>query len=1715
MSGKFNIFDLHQTVIGEYKSYVKSFIHINDPQIRQFVDSKITDGAFWPEPLLQFNPSLKRRGPIASLAGPGKLLRPELAQLFEGYEIYEHQAQAMELGIQGRDFVVTSGTGSGKSLTYLGSIFHRALSEAWGSGIRAILVYPMNALINSQFEEIKKYQKNFEDIAKKPFPVQFAMYTGQENESDRQKVEDGLPQVILTNYMMLELIMTRRKESRLRESIRDNLQFLLFDELHMYRGRQGADIAMLVRRIRAAAKNKVVCFGTSATMASGKPSEQRKAVASFSSTIFGTQIIADQIVSETIEPAFSARGKATADELRQALLRGCDTNDSEEALLASPLAHWLESEIALARVEEETGTVIIRGKPLAQTNIEQRLAEATGVDLAKCKATFQNLLLWINRVNSKKSDFRKSYLPYKVHQFISQTGSVYATLPNVPGGMKLRIEPGVSIKIDGVDYPIYPLVFSRATGCAYYCVAHDEERGMLPRDFEDYSPEAGDDAKNGYFILGGSDIWDPDEQMENMPDEWVTISNGERKFNKETQAKAPQHFHLNPTGAAFKAPGKNTTEGWFMPEPLLFDPTGGVFFDHRTSEGTKLARLGMEGRSTATTVTSLAVLRAQEGAELPVDKRKILSFSDNRQDSALQAGHFNDLVKVVELRHGIAKALGTKAELDHTTIDNALYNALGLEPRDYAKIENPEGPVRAQLEKTFREYLFYRVLADLRRGWRINLPNLEQTGLLTIGYRNLEEVSRNNETWKEIPVLGTLDIARREVVLGNILDHIRREYAISSENWLNSDEKIIQCFRNINEKLKAPWLFDDHTEKPENFSPRVISLTGTKGGKRYRISSAGPRSVLGKYLRKVGQEVSVEISKEKYPKAIEALFEKLVNLGFLDTVASKGEGGAPVTHYRIKLDCILWRPGDGKEVKWDEVRRYTYQKLLRSKPNQYFQNLYRTGFGRVTRYLAEDHTAQVNSDHRKQREKDFREGKLSALFCSPTMELGIDIRTLDVVHMRSVPPGPANYAQRGGRAGRSGQSALILVTCSPWSPHDNHYFGKPSEMIAGQVSVPRIDLCNEELIRSHLHALFMEANCPGALKDSIGNLLEIEKPELPLAEHAQNDLVLLPANRAKLAEAFKHVLGELHVRLLDETQWYDEEWIERKFESASNAFDKCLGRWRGMYLDTIRMQEKSQAVKRNPHLKTSSDEYRDAERQEKQAIYLRGLLLNQNKGTLSEFYPWRYLASEGFLPGYNFTRLPLRAAIPVGDSCEYLSRPRFVALREFGPQNLIYHSGNKYQVNQLSWNEDTRVPSEARVVVKSGYWLSDQEKNAEVCPFTGEKLEAANRDYKTLSSLVPMMESHTQPISRITCEEEERVSKGYRIDTFFSVDGGKERVRNVPIEVDGEKLLNLSYIPAARIVQVNRGWRDSNHDGFYIGEKSGFYKSAEQYKDFLKKKKEDGDGDRSKEEITSINLYTSANADALYIQPLAPLGLGEDGVITLQYALLGAIVREFQIEPNEIAATRMGDPKQPNIFIFEASEGSLGILTQFAHDPSLFTRIIKAAQKVCRYDEPEYEDKASYQDLLSYYNQREHHLIDRFLIKDALEKLALCIPRVDKAHGIDYESQYETLKAKADPHSVTETKFLKFLHDLGLRLPDEAQKKVPDLYCQPDFYYKGTPEVWVFCDGSPHDGVAERKNDKNMRDQLRDRGYDVIEWHYRDPLEKLVERRRDIFRKVK
>ena len=350
-----DVFDFRDELVSEYERFSRSFTSIRAADISQAVNEAYKGGRFWPAPLIQLNPNFVASGSIDDLVSEG-ILDPECAKVFRLKKptdafgrrlvLHQHQSEAIDIARRGESYVLTTGTGSGKSLSYfipiIDDVLRRKKAGDPYKGITAIVVYPMNALCNSQLEELVKFLRLGYGEGKEP--VTFARYTGHESNEDRERIAKNPPDILLTNYVMLELIMTRFLETD--KAVREHavgLRFLVLDELHTYRGRQGADVAMLVRRVRERFNENLLCVGTSATMASeGTATDRNAAVSNIASRLFGVTVSSDNIVTETLKPVTDDDTAIDGPSLRQAIEAGVPADPIHDELSKHAVAAWVE-----------------------------------------------------------------------------------------------------------------------------------------------------------------------------------------------------------------------------------------------------------------------------------------------------------------------------------------------------------------------------------------------------------------------------------------------------------------------------------------------------------------------------------------------------------------------------------------------------------------------------------------------------------------------------------------------------------------------------------------------------------------------------------------------------------------------------------------------------------------------------------------------------------------------------------------------------------------------------------------------------------------------------------------------------------------------------------------------------------------------------------------------------------------------------------------------------------------------------------------------------------------------------------------------------------------------------------------------------------------------------------------------------------------------------
>lgn len=355
--------------------------------------------------------------------------------------------------------------------------------------------------------------------------------------------------------------------------------------------------------------------------------------------------------------------------------------------------------------------------------------------------------------------------------------------------------------------------------------------------------------------------------------------------------------------------------------------------------------------------------------------------------------------------------------------------------------------------------------------------------------------------------------------------------------------------------------------------------------------------------------------------------------------------------------AFRWRKGDGRAPAPDPVRTKSLHlrrgDWIGAKPNPYFAQLYGERARSLSGLLSAEHTGQVRAEVRVAREQAFRLGRLQTLFCSPTMELGVDIKDLAAVHLRNVPPTPANYAQRSGRAGRGGRPALVLAFSSYGNAHDHHFFRHKERMITGAVAPPRIISATRTYskaipTRSGWQQLSIK------IASQMVDVLELEDPAFPLLTELAKQIEASPTSAEHLMETFAQ-LAKLGGAEITGAAWFSRSWLEQMARGADAALDRAFERWRELYRSALEQRDEARRRIDSPRL--TRKEREEAAQREREVRREIELLLNQGGTAQAEFYPYRYLAGEGFIPGYNFPRLPLRAMVASADQSHAIERP--------------------------------------------------------------------------------------------------------------------------------------------------------------------------------------------------------------------------------------------------------------------------------------------------------------------------------------------------------------------------------------------------------------------------------------------------------------------------
>lgn len=1748
-----NVFEFKRSLIDEYAKFSTSFAKPSAEDIAARLKDEYESGRYWREPLIQINPNYEKDKTVEELAANGalteecaavfRLFKQEVKNHVPGFttqplRLYKHQRQAVSHVKNGESYVVTTGTGSGKSLCFFIPIVNRIIEEKKADPkprTRAIIVYPMNALANSQREEMRKFLC---DYAEGKQPVSICRYTGQESEEERARIRENPPDILLTNYMMLDLILTRHTGDQVVVRNCQGLEFLVLDELHTYRGRQGADVAMLVRRLRAQLNvDKLLCIGTSATMAGvGQAGDKRKAIAEVASRIFDAPITEHCVVDETLE---YVTDKSVSND---AMLAGLPARVAApsygwadlDAFRKDPFAVWIERTLGIVDVNGH----LERATPMTAQDAARKLADICEIDVNVAHDAIVKFLVAMQR--KTWSEGGKAPFAFKLHQFISGPGVVMTTLEKrgerVVTLDEQRFAPGR--QEEGVL--LYRTYFCRECGREYIPVWIDAQNSrVVPRKLDDTQPESAQkDIRYGFLtpvegLPDGLDVPLLNDSLPETayPDVCFTFTHDGQKLKDSFAGNGarPIAVSLTPQGG-FAANAAPTHWLWRGHYRLCLECKDVNSTNGRDTN--RLAGISGEGRSTATTIITLEALRLMF-AERPAvgrdDFRKLLGFSDNRQDCALQSGHFNEFVLLTTLRSALLKALDDSPDgISAEDVAGQVFKALSFDldtpavKREYLADPGLFGPALAKARENVKFYLGYRLFEDLGREWRYRNPNLEQLGLLAFDFLGLDDLISNAEVWN--PSSGifrgleggralflSLPPENRRKFVVAVLTALRKLKSISSK-YFNEDVQGTKCdvqdsegntvildrwcLRSarplVHEKSTLIYYnkddIDANTEqssikkkvdegaafKASSASAffRSIEINGLWDGTSYASPNGGRFVGDRRQLLEAVQAVVLAASKAGITVAHAVGKPKDANGNETD--------GINVVECSLAGGAIVWKkavPAAESNVNEYFLQLYTnVAALLGASPDEPFHS-----------FESHEHTAQVEGDLRRLLEQRFRFGardksdyskdgnkgdlkKLPVLYCSPTMELGVDISALDLVYMRNVPPTPANYAQRAGRAGRSGQAALAVTYCASQSPHDQWFYNHVSEMVSGSVMVPAIDLSNKDLYDSHMHAVWL--SCVDAeLPFGIYQLLD-KNPEGDPSLALLGEYKTAFTNPDALAKACT-IAGKITDKLVsegeltpDKAPWFNGGYLHALVADSCRKFDAALDRWRTLFKATLRQLKEAHRIEETSPNKRERE---TAHGVATDALEQINVLTSAQKEN-SDFYLYRYLASQGFLPGYSFPKLPLiawlskRQFVRAGAAASgagrgtMISRPRFLALTEFGPRSLIYHEGAMYRVTKvkLKASELTHVAADGRLMTMKGYVCSNcgcamfnLDKPSEppvysVCPACREPVDFAK---SLIQDLYGVETVEAREASRITVMDEERQRQGFETLTTYSMPHDASYARkDAKICAEGGLDARLTYVSAATIWKINLGLRrraNPQELGFWIDPYTGQWS----------KRDDDGDDEpkdpAARRKEVRIVPFVRDTKNMLVIEPPREIVESREAMSTLRAALQLGIERVFQLESSELAAEYLPNSEAASrILLYEASEGGSGVLNRLVDElqrEACFREIAKKALEVMHYRfnsaTEGYEEEEGikcqagcYECLLSYHNQPEHEFINRrnAVVKEYLSKLTRLTPG----------SILTVNEAPVMPADIAGTPFLRELRKRNLKFPQYLGKVV-------------------------------------------------------------------------
>lgn len=1326
---EFNPIATARKIERSYRDYIASTIHFDDAKLqKQLEDILAKPGYLAKGPFLEAAPPYKASVCVADLVEEGLLCRSMLdlgngdPKAFDPQrKLYKHQEQAIRHAAEGRNYAVVTGTGSGKTECFLFPILNDILSEfeqqGPSAGVRAMILYPMNALANDQLKRLRTLLKGTD--------ITFGRYTGDTEKTQdkakqkwqeenpgkelmpneiisRERIRENPPNILLTNYSMLEYLLLRPEDAPLFSSaFGSKWRHIAIDEAHIYSGTLGTEIAFLIRRLKAriaieTGKTPALhCYATSATIGS---EEDMPKVATFAQDLFGEPFSSDpasldvitsdkDLPQDALDPqAWGMLPPRTWIALRDLVAdhehinRDALIHELTGAGVPAAIMQRMENKPALLGLgsvllgEASTARLVRRlDRPFDLTDESNLISlDSNDLDGEQIDATEGARILsaMVEVLSAAERSKQVPILTSRYHSFLRAPEGLYINLAT----RRLSPHKATDVPYDdnGHTTPIYETSVCRHCGQAYILGTEEshEELRMPFLNPRHEGTDAGDEyiPRKYYRLLPSPDDADADEQTI-----WLCPICGSLHSERDGGGHLFGHEPVDRVPIALDQSEKKQADE----------------YEARCRHCNYISRTAIQpmrvSPEAAGSVVCYDLVREippfeteDDGEDDEFDffdiKAKpagsVICFSDKRQEAAFFAPSMDRTYGKITHRQLIREAVEELCSERPSGVGIAKIAGWIAGREEYRKAFGGAEDEGIDLAKA---WLFDELAAEDSRN------SLNGLGVVHIG----------SDTFSKL-----LSHPSMEKVAQRSISTLSEQHGIT---WITPAifKLFLELFLHNLRESGCTYVDGSIVGLRQNHEQRgnpVTRFKGEKGAVPFVGASTGAENARSAFVRKFGKSVAgADVSREEACAVLNEVFDTLSQLiGRSCKMALGADGKTAMLLENGYLNPRLWtflphRDDDivyrcdtcGCETHFDtqgvcpthrcegHMTKLTFAEAYGK--DHYYKEVYQEDALPIS---IEEHTAQLSRKMAAGIQSDFIRGDVNILSCTTTFELGVDVGDLRAVFMRNVPPSTANYTQRAGRVGRRAGKPGYAVTFARLRPHDLAHFAQPESIIAGATRAPSCYLENSAIAIRHLFAVafsefFRHASEQGKNYSKVyHDFMNITTMEPSGLGELKEFLSAKPMRIfEQLSSVFPSSLKVSRELAIEHWGWVDQ--LVRDFPGSEEEAGRLIRAHYLKYIDFQRLDEARRSYE-------EQDDDTGASRCQKAIGQLK-----ENQKTIS------VLAESGILPKYGFPTDLVPLALDddeasTGDNALALSRGLRQAIREYAP-------GNEIVANKTLW----------------------------------------------------------------------------------------------------------------------------------------------------------------------------------------------------------------------------------------------------------------------------------------------------------------------------------------------------------------------------------------------------------------------------------------------